>query len=216
MKTAILLYEGLTVLDAVGAYEVLGLVPHMEVCFVAAEKGLKRSDNGFLSLNADYELDEIPNPEIILIPGSTAETQTVMRDQRVLDWVRKAHETSVWTTSVCSGALVLGAAGLLAGKRATTHWIAKGFLDKFGATAASERFVEDGKIITAAGVSAGIDMALYLASKIADEETAQTIQLLIEYDPQPPFSCGSIETAPSEIARTATARMLKASMGAKN
>lgn len=210
MKTAILLYEGLTVLDAVGAYEILSLVPEMEVCFVAVEKGAKRSDNGFLSIVADYELSEISNPEIILIPGSTVQTQTVMSDERILNWLRTAHETSVWTTSVCSGALILAAAGLLKGKKATTHWIAKPFLKNFGAEAVDERFVEQGKIITAAGVSAGIDMALYLVSRIADKETAETIQLLIEYDPQPLFDSGSIAKATPRVAKIAMARMLKA------
>lgn len=214
MKTAILLYEGLTALDAIGAYEVLSLVPEMEVCFVAVERGAKRSDNGFLSLIADYELSEVPNPDIILVPGSSANTQDAMSDTQILNWLRTAHETSLWTTSVCSGALILGAAGLLEGKKATTHWIAKDYLKNFGAEAASERFIEQGKIITAAGVSAGIDMALYLTSKITDEETAQSIQLLIEYDPRPPFDSGSIEKASPDVIKIATARMQKA-MSAK-
>lgn len=214
MKTAILLYEGLTVLDAVGAYEVLSLVPEMEVYFVAVEKGAKRSDNGFLSLIADYELSEVPDPDIILVPGSSANTRDAMSDTQILNWLRTAHETSLWTTSVCSGALILGAAGLLQGKKATTHWIAKNYLKNFGAEAVSERFIEQGKIITAAGVSAGIDMALYLASKITDEETARSIQLLIEYDPHPPFDSGSIEKASPDVIKIATARMMKA-MSAK-
>lgn len=210
MKTAILIYEGITALDAVGAYEVLSRIPDMEVCFVAAKKGFKRTDTGFLSLAADYELSEIPNPEIILIPGSTARTQDVMNDAEILQWLRKADETSLWTTAVCSGALILGAAGLLNGKRAATHWIATGFLGNFGAEAAEERVVEDGKIVTAAGVSASIDMALHLAGRIAGEETAKAIQLIIEYDPEPPFDSGSLSKAAPEVINLARKQLLRA------
>lgn len=210
MKTAIVLYEGLTVLDAVGAYEVLSLVPEMEVCFVATEKGIKHSDNGFLSLVADYSLAEIPQPDIILVPGSATHTRQAMSDKELLGWLRQAHQTAQWTTSVCSGALILGAAGLLQGKKATTHWLASDALKNFGAEPCAERFVRQDKIITAAGVSAGIDMALYLAGEIAGAETAQAIQLMIEYAPQPPFNSGSLATATPATIELATQRMLQA------
>ena len=207
MRIAILLYEGLTALDAVGPYEVLALVPGARVQFVAREPGPKRTDTGFLALTADYALSDVPRPDIIVVPGSSNSTAEPMRDPATLDWLRSAHEATRWTTSVCSGALVLAAAGLLRGKRAATHWAAAPHLAQFGAEYAAERFVEDGKIITAAGVSAGIDMALHLAARVAGEEEAQVIQLLTEYDPRPPFDAGSMKKATPEVAERAARRM---------
>jgi transcriptional regulator GlxA family with amidase domain len=207
MQIAILLYEGLTALDAVGPYEVLALLPGARVQFVAKEPGPKRTDSGFLSLTADYALGEVPRPDIVLVPGSSNSTGDPMRDRETLDWLRAAHETTRWTTSVCSGALVLAAAGLLRGRRAATHWAAAPHLAQFGAEYAAERFVEEGKIITAAGVSAGIDMALHLAARVAGVEGAQVIQLLTEYDPQPPFDAGSVKKATPEVVEQAKRRM---------
>lgn len=195
MDIAILLYEGITALDAVGAYEVLSRVPNAQVKFVDREKGSKRSDTGFLSLTADYDFTEITTTDILLVPGSSTHTAKVMSDKPTLEWVKTIDQTTKWTTSVCSGALILAAAGLLKGKPASTHWIAREMLEKFGAVSGSERVVEAGKYITAAGVSASIDMGLYLAGKIAGEEIAKMIQLTIEYDPQPPFDSGSLEKA---------------------
>ena len=215
MNIAILLYEGLTVLDAIGPYEVLSLLPGAKVQFVAKEIGPKRSDNGFLALVADYQFADVTKPDIIVVPGSSTSTLAPMADKETLDWLRAAHETTQWTTSVCSGALILGAAGLLKGKRATTHWIALKHLSRFGAQATNERVVHEGKIITAAGVSAGIDMALYLAGKIAGEETAQAIQLLIEYDPQPPFDAGSVEKAPAGVRQLAERQLMRAALNAR-
>lgn len=207
MRIAILLYEGLTALDAVGPYEVLAHVPGARVQFVAKEAGPKRTDNGFLSLTADHSLAEVPRPDIVLVPGSANSTDDPMGDRETLDWLRSAHETTRWTTSVCSGALVLAAAGLLQGKRAATHWGAAPYLAQFGAEYAAQRFVEEGKIITAAGVSAGIDMALHLAARVAGEEAAQAIQLITEYDPQPPFDSGSIAKATPAVVERAKRRI---------
>ncbi len=203
MKIAILIYEGFTALDAIGPYEVLSCLPGAEVHFVSTETGPKRAHTNFLSIVADYTLEDVPDPEIIVVAGGTKGTMAAAQDPRILSWLRKAHETSKWTTSVCTGALILGAAGLLNGIRATTHWFARDFLANFGAQYVSERVVQQGKIITAAGVSSGIDMALHLAREIAGKEMAQTIQLIIEYDPKPPFDSGSILKADPSITEMA-------------
>ena len=190
MRIALLLFDRLTALDAVGPYEVLSRLPGADLRLVAKEVGVKRTDTGALGLEADLALSELTDPDVVVVPGG-AGSRPLMSDAEVLDWVRSAHETSTWTTSVCTGSLVLGAAGLLAGKRATTHWAYLDRLRELGADPVSERVVEDGKVITAAGVSAGIDMALGLAARIAGEQVAHAIQLGIEYDPQPPFDSGS-------------------------
>ena len=198
MNTAILLYDGFTALDAIGPYEVLSRLPGARTTFVASEPGPVRTDNGMLSLVAERSLQDMPAPEIVLVPGGPGEV-AARAGGPALQWLRSAHETSQWTMSVCTGSLILGAAGLLDCKRATSHWLALDALAAFGAQAVSERVVFDGKIVTAAGVSAGIDMALAFAAQIAGDEVAQAIQLGIEYDPQPPFDAGSPRTAPAEI-----------------
>jgi putative intracellular protease/amidase len=203
MKIAILIYDGFTALDAIGPYEVLSFLPGAEVCFVSTERGPKRAHTNFLSVVADYTLDDVPDPDIIVVAGGAKGTLAAAQDQRILSWVRKAHETSKWTTSVCTGALILGAAGILKGLQATTHWYARDLLQNFGAQYKAERVVKQGKIITAAGVSAGIDMALHLAHEIAGKEIAQVIQLTIEYDPKPPFDSGSITKADPAIVEFA-------------
>lgn len=195
MKTAILLFDGVTALDAIGPYEVLQNAPDNEVCFVAAEKGVKRADFGRLGMEADYALTDIDAADIVVVPG-TPRPDALLGDSAVLDWIGRMHAGSTWTTSVCTGALALGAIGALQGKRATTHWMALDALREFGAEPTNQRVVEDGKIVTAAGVSSGIDMALTLVGKIFDRETAERIQLIIEYDPQPPFDTGSPAKAP--------------------
>jgi transcriptional regulator GlxA family with amidase domain len=207
MNVVILLYEGVTALDAVGPYEVLSLVPGATVQFAAAEAGPVRTDSGFLTLHADYRLADVSQPDVIVVPGSATHTRRAMEDARILDWLRGAHEKSKWTTSVCSGALILGAAGLLRGKKASTHWVAREYLAALGAEPVAERVVEQGKIITAAGVSAGIDMALHLAARLAGEEQARIIQLIMEYDPQPPFDSGSKEKATPEIVEKAARQL---------
>ena len=195
MRIAILIFEKLTALDAIGPYEVLSRLPDAELRFVAKEAGPKRTDTGALAITADLALGELPDPEILLVPGGEG-NRPLLADDEVLDWVRGAHATSTWTTSVCTGSLVLGAAGVLDGKRATSHWAYREALRSYGAEPVAERVVVDGKIVTAAGVSAGIDMALQLASLVAGEGVARAIQLGIEYDPDPPFDAGSPEKAP--------------------
>jgi transcriptional regulator GlxA family with amidase domain len=198
MQIALLIFDRLTALDAIGPYEVLSRLPGAELDFVAPEPGVKRTDTGRLGLEADKAIEEVPEPDIVLVPGGDG-NRALMRDERVLDWLRSAHETTTWTTSVCTGSLVLGAAGILEGKRATSHWVYRDTLSEFGAEPTAERFVEDGKVITAAGVAAGIDMALHLVTRVAGEDVAKAIQLGIEYDPDPPHDAGSPEKAPPEL-----------------
>lgn len=198
MEVAILTFEGLTVLDAIGPYEVMRSVPGWEVRFVARQPGEQRADSGSLGLIADHTLEEVAEPDIVLVPGGLG-NRRILYDERVLDWLRGADRQSRWTTSVCTGSLVLGAAGLLDGKRATSHWLYVERLSEFGAQPVRERVVVDGKTVTAAGVSAGIDMALHLVSREAGDKVAQAVQLSIEYDPQPPFDSGSPAAAPAEV-----------------
>jgi putative intracellular protease/amidase len=198
VEIAILIFDGLAALDAIGPYEVLSRLPGAEVKFVALEAGPKRTDTGALAVVADHALEEVPGPEIVLIPGGKG-NRPLLADDRLLGWLRAAHEGTQWTTSVCTGSLMLGAAGILEGKRATSHWAFRERLREFGAEPVAERMVVDGRVITAAGVSAGIDMALRLAAIEAGDEVAQAIQLGIEYDPDPPFDTGSPEKAPRAI-----------------
>ena len=205
MDIAIPIFDGLTALDAVGPYEVLSRLPGARVEFAALEPGVKRTDNGMLALTADRALDDLPHPEVIVVPGGQG-TRALMHDERMLAWVRAAHETSRFTTSVCTGSLVLGAAGILDGLEATTHWAVMDSLGRLGAVPVTRRVVEQGKVITAAGVSSGIDMALTLAARIAGEDVARAIQLAIEYDPEPPFDSGSIAKASAAVVELARRR----------
>lgn len=201
MQITILIFDELTALDAVGPYEVLSRLPDAEVRFVAAEPGPKRTDHGSLALVADGPLDLTPAPDILVVPGGVG-VRRLTKDPQVLSWLREAHEGSQWTTSVCTGALLLGAAGLLRGLDATTHWMSMAALAEYGARPVGRRIVQEGKVVTAAGVSAGIDMALHLAGLIAGREVAESIQLTMEYDPQPPFDAGAREKAsPAVIER---------------
>jgi transcriptional regulator GlxA family with amidase domain len=198
MNIAILIFDKLTALDAIGPYEVLSRLPGAELRFVAKEPGPKRTDTGALELTADAALTELEAPDVVLVPGGEG-NRPLLRDEEVLEWIRGADATSTWTTSVCTGSLVLGAAGVLEGKRATSHWAYRERLREFGAEPVAERYVIDGKVATAAGVSAGIDMALALAREIAGEEVAKAIQLGIEYDPAPPLDAGSPEKAGEDL-----------------
>jgi transcriptional regulator GlxA family with amidase domain len=198
MQTAILLYPGLTALDAIGPYDVLSRLPGMEMVLVAARTGEHRTDQGTCALVADATLDEVTSPEIVVVPGGFG-VRALLDDADHLDWVRDVHAQSAWTTSVCTGSLLLGAAGLLDGLDATTHWAAYDTLASYGANPTSARVVEVGRIITAAGVSSGIDMALHLCARLQGDEVAQAIQLSIEYDPQPPFDTGSPAKAPPAL-----------------
>jgi transcriptional regulator GlxA family with amidase domain len=207
VQIAIPLFDRMTALDAVGPYEVLSRPPGWDVVFVAAEPGAKRTDNDVLALVADTPLAEVPRPDILCVPGGLG-----TRDpghEELVEWIRSAHEHTRWTTSVCTGSLLLGRAGVLDGLRATTHWLALDALREYGAEPTSERVVEQGKVITAAGVSSGIDMALRLLQIELGDEMAQAVQLSIEYDPQPPVDAGSVEKAPPAVVdavRAATAR----------
>ncbi len=193
---AIPLFPRFTALDGIGPYEVLQRIPGFEVTFVGHERGPVRSDNGFLGIEVDATFAELAHPDIVVFPGGIG-TRELVHDETVLDWVRTAHESSTFTTSVCTGSLVLAAAGLLDGLTATTHWSAMELLAKFGAVPTDDRVVEhlEQRIITAAGVSSGIDMALRLVEVLVDATAAQACQLLIEYDPQPPFDAGSVAKA---------------------
>lgn len=204
MKTTILIFDGLTALDAIGPYEVLRSVPGWEVEFVARERGEVRTDSGALGLSADKSLDEVTETDIVLVPGG-AGNRPLLKDDEVLSWLRRIDESTKWTASVCTGSLVLGAAGLLEGRRATGHWAFLEPLREFGAEPVGGRYVEDGKTITAAGVSAGIDMALYLVGREVGPEVAEAVQLGIEYDPDPPFDAGSPQKAPAPIVEAVSA-----------
>ena len=198
MKVAILLYEDFTTLDAIGPYEVLRLLPGTEVQFVGKRRGVAKSDSGFLKIVTDHDLSSVTSADVLVVPGGPGQA-LAERDPEILDWVRAIHATTQFTTSVCTGSIVLGAAGLLRGLRATTHWMYLERLREFGAEPTLERVVPQGKIVTAAGVSSGIDMALSLTATIAGPDVAQSLQLAIEYDPQPPFDAGSPAKAPEHV-----------------
>ena len=203
MLAAFLLYDRFTALDAIGPYEVLASVPDIDPVFVAEQTGPVRNESRTLALVADRPLDEVPTPDIVVVPGGFG-TRALLRHEPLLSWLRSAHATSAWTTSVCTGSLLLAAAGLLDDAPATTHWLARDTLAKLGARPVTERVVQQGKIVTAAGVSAGIDMALRLVQLIYGEEAAQAVQLGIEYAPEPPFDAGSPDTAPEPVVELVT------------
>jgi putative intracellular protease/amidase len=204
VDVAIPIYDKFTVLDAVGPYEVLCRLPGAKVTFVAEKPGPVEAETRMLSLVAEASFSDLPQPEVVVVPGGYG-NRGLLEQSGLVDWVRKAHETTQWTTSVCTGALVLAAAGILDGVEASTHWLARDELRELGAVPVEDRVVERGKIVTAAGVSAGIDMALTLVSRIANDDVAQAIQLGIEYDPQPPFDAGSPSKAPQPIIELVTA-----------
>jgi putative intracellular protease/amidase len=208
-QIAIVLYPGFTALDFIGPYEVLRWLPNTEVHFVWHEAGPITADSGVLVVGATHSFAETPSPGIILVPGGMT-TVEHSRDEVLLDWVRQAHRTATWTTSVCSGSIILAAAGLLSGKRATSHWAALPMLKTLGVNAVGdERVVHEGPIVTSAGVSAGIDLALWLAGQIGGEDRAKAIQLSMEYDPQPPFDSGHMSKASVKTKAAATALMAR-------
>lgn len=206
MRLVFLLFPGITALDVVGPYEVLARLPGAQVVFAGLTRGEARTDNGCLGLMADVALEEVAAAEVLVVPGGFG-TRALERDARVLDWVRAIDAGTQVTASVCTGALVLGAAGLLRGRRANTHWAVRERLAEHGATPVAERVVRDGKYATAAGVSAGIDLALVLAEELAGRAVAQAIQLGIEYDPAPPLDAGDPLRAPAEIRDAVLARV---------
>lgn len=204
MQVAYLLYDRFTALDITGPHDVLNSLPHTESIFVAEKAGPIRNESDTLSLVADASIEEVTNPEIVVVPGGYG-TRALLEHEPLLSWLRDVHEKSEWTTSVCTGTLLLAAAGLLDGKKATTHWLARDLLAELGAEPVPDRVVQEGKIITAAGVSSGIDMALTLIQTMYGDEAAQAVQLGIEYDPQPPVDAGSPEKAPQPIIDVVTA-----------
>ena len=198
MQVAILLYDGLVALDAIGPYDVLKLMPQADVRLVAARAGEVPTD-GPLKLVADDALDDVPRPDVVVVPGGPG-ALAASRDERLLSWLRRAHEHTAFTTSVCWGSELLGTAGLLRGVAATSHWLVRDELERHGAIPVDERVVVSGRIVTSAGVSAGIDMALALVALVADDELAQRIALILEYSPEPPFAAaGSPHTAAAAL-----------------
>jgi putative intracellular protease/amidase len=198
VQIAILLYDRFTALDAIGPYEVLSRLDGAEVIFAAERPGPVHTDTGMLTITADAAIGELAHPDIVLVPGGPGQ-EAQLDDGPVHEWLRHSDAVTRWTTSVCTGSLILAAAGLLTGRQATSHWLALDRLAAFGAQPTSERVVFDGKYVTAAGVSAGIDMALGLSERIAGTPATQAIQLMIEYDPHPPLNAGSPAVAPPEL-----------------
>jgi putative intracellular protease/amidase len=199
MRVAIPLFDRFTALDAVGPYEVLSRLPGATVAFVAERPGTIRTDTRALAVTVDTALTDLPDPDVVVVPGGPG-TRAMLEPGALHAWVRAAHATTQWTTSVCTGSLILGAAGVLDGLEATTHWNAMDELASLGVSPVNDRrVVVQGKVVTAAGVSSGIDMALWLAAQIAGDDVAKAIQLGIEYDPQPPFDSGSVAKADPEV-----------------
>ncbi|PHV66835.1 DJ-1/PfpI family protein [Williamsia muralis] len=212
-QIALVVYPGFTALDVVGPYEVFRMLPDADVRFVWHEAGPVVADSGVLILGATHTLDETPSPDVVLVPGGNASVMNQARDGQLLQWLRSVHTSSTWTTSVCAGSVVLAAAGVLDGQRATSHWQTLSALKLFGVTpVGDQRIVHEGKIATSAGVSAGIDLALWVAAQIADEKRARAIQLAIEYDPQPPFDSGHQDKADLGTKALATAILAKESL----
>ncbi|MET9696406.1 DJ-1/PfpI family protein [Streptomyces sp. NPDC006529] len=198
MQIAILLFDGFTALDAIGPFDTLGRLPGAQSVFVAERPGPVRNDSDQLALVAERSLAEVTSPDILLVPGGPGQSAQ-MKNEVLLDWLRAVDATTLWTTSVCTGSLLLAAAGLLRGRRATSHWLALDQLPAYGARPTGERVVTDGKYVTAAGVSSGIDMGLTLLGRIGGDRVAQSVQLLTEYDPQPPYDAGSPQKAPADL-----------------
>ncbi|MCU7905168.1 MAG: DJ-1/PfpI family protein [Candidatus Thiodiazotropha sp. (ex Epidulcina cf. delphinae)] len=217
VQIAIVVYQGMTALDAVGPYEVFRFVPDVEIRFVGHKPGPVVTDSGVLVLGATHSLSETPGPDIVLVPGSSADTTTAMADGKLLNWLQAVNETSRLTLSVCSGALILAAAGLLEGHPATTHWVAQKGLKRFGVEPRkNDRIVKSGKLITAAGVSAGIDLALSVVEDLYGRDRAEITQLLIEYDPMPPVDSGHPSKASEAVYKAARAEMLAEAKNPRN
>lgn len=202
MQIAIVLYPGFTAMDVVGPYEVLGRLPDAEVAFVAEKPGLVLNDLGSLSIDVVATFADVLDPDVVLIGGGPGQSAQ-MADGILHEWLRTVDRSSSWTASACTGSLILAAAGLLNGRLATSHWLALDQLSQFGVTPCKQRVVVDGHYVTAAGVSAGIDMALTVAGKMAGDDAAQTVQLIIEYAPEPPYDAGSLDTAPAAVVQNA-------------
>jgi putative intracellular protease/amidase len=209
MKIIIYLYNGVTMLDAIGPYEVLRNIADAEVYFTAEKTGEIKADSGFIDINVKHSIADMKEADILVIPGSTIGFMKEMKKENVLKWIKEVDKTTKWTTSACTGSMLLASAGLLTGLKATSHWKPINLLSDFGVIPTRERVVEQGKYITAAGVSAGIDMALYLSNKIVGEDETKAIQLAIEYDPQPIFDCGNYSNADEKIIKIAEKKLTK-------
>lgn len=204
MKIAALIFDKITVLDIVGPTELLSWVPGSEIVWVGKEIGPISAAPSGLSIAAKRTLEEVSDADILIIPGGPG-VRLLLEDREVLDWVESIHATTKWTTSVCTGSLLLGAAGLLKGLDATTHWNAAAVLESYGATYREKRVIPQGKIVTSAGVSSGIDMALWLIGEFAGDDAAKEAQLCIEYDPQPPYDAGAPSKATPQVIENARA-----------
>ena len=214
MQIAALVFDAITPLDIVGPIEVLARMPGAEIVIVGKERGPVRDPRTHWTLTAEASIAEVPRPDVLVLPGG-AGVRPLCADEAILEWLRHAHGTTSWTTSVCTGSLLLGAAGLLRGLTATTHWASRELLEQYGARYVEERVVHQGKIITSAGVSSGIDMALTLAAKMAGDDIAKGIQLSIEYDPQPPFNCGAPSKAEPAVLDRVRQTMQRAATPAR-
>jgi putative intracellular protease/amidase len=214
MQIAALVFDAITPLDIVGPIEVLARMPGAEIVIVGKQRGPVRDPRTHWTLTAEASIAEVPRPDVLVLPGG-AGVRPLCADESILEWLRGAHGTTSWTTSVCTGSLLLGAAGLLRGLTATTHWASRELLEQFGARYVEERVVQQGKIITSAGVSSGIDMALTLVAKMAGDDTAKGIQLSIEYDPQPPFNCGAPSKAEPAVLDRVRQAMQRAATPAR-
>ncbi|RIA09351.1 transcriptional regulator GlxA family with amidase domain [Flavobacteriaceae bacterium MAR_2010_72] len=201
MEIIIYIYNGMTMLDAIGPYEILRHIEGANIKFVSKQKGEITADSHFVHLNSKYGIDEISKADILVIPGSTIAFLKEMKDDKVLNWITKINKSTQITVTVCTGSIILAATGLLKGKKATSHWKSIKLLTEFGAIPTRARVIEEGKYITAAGVSAGIDMAIYLVNKMKGEKAAKAAQLLIEYDPKPMYNSGNYLRANKEIIK---------------
>lgn len=200
LEIAILLYDGITALDAIGPYEVFAATQQCQVKFVAKDKGLIKLDSKMGFLHADYSFSDITSADILIVPGcSPPNFKNPMNDETTLNWIRNIHQTTKWTTSVCNGSLILSAAGLLKGMKASSHWGSFDILQSLGTIPTDERVVRQNKMVTAAGVSSGIDMALQLVAWEFGDDLSMGVQLILEYDPQPPFDTGSVQKAPKPL-----------------
>jgi len=210
MQIAIGLYEGFTALDAIGPYQVLSLVPGTDVRLCAVQAGRVNDDNDLLHFDVEHSFADVPRPDVLLVPGGVITRKIAAEGHPIVDWIAAAHPHTTWTTSVCTGALLLGAAGVLDGLTATTHWYAYDELRRYGAQPTEQRVVTEGKVVTGAGVSAGIDLALTLVGKMHGREVAEAVQLGIEYDPQPPYDAGAPSKAAEPIRELVSAALASA------
>lgn len=204
MHVSILIYDGVTALDAVGPYESLRRLPGVSTAFVSRDGQAVTVEGQGFTLTPAQTLAETRRPDVLIVPGGGADgLRAVIGDADTLAWIRESHDESHWTASVCTGALILGAAGLIEGLGVATHWRARDYLPRFGARYSGERITEHGRLITSAGVSAGIDMGLRLCELISGTEAAQAAQLSMEYDPAPPYDCGAPGKASDSVRELA-------------